>query len=163
MLFTRHGNCNQAEACNCSRACAFRFVSFSFRFSFVATYSGRYRVVASGRRLLSKSGQQLMTGTAFKYVIAPTNARVLPPCPLVFFSSLSLSLPFSLSLLRILLIEVSTAVDLLPSPAPRFRMRSATCRAHSALVDTNLADISNIVSVYIDPLRILKRINLKFV
>lgn len=71
LLLTRHGNHNQAEA--------------------------RNRVVASGRRLLSKSGQQLMTGTAFKYVIAPTNARVLPARLLL---SLSLFLEFCSSKFR---------------------------------------------------------------
>jgi len=47
---------------NCSRA------RVLFRFSFIAV--ARNRVVAGGWRLLSKNGQQLITGTAFKYVIA---------------------------------------------------------------------------------------------
>lgn len=93
LLLTRHGNHNQTEA--------------------------RNRVVASGRRLLSKSGQQLMTGTAFKYVIAPTNVRVLPA--------------------RLLSLSLSNSAhrgfdDLFPSPAPL----AFTCKVHPAFADTNL-------------------------
>lgn len=64
-----------------------RFVSV-----FVRVAVARNRVVAGGRRLLSKSGQQLITGTAFKYVIARLMlAFCRDVCPPVAASSLFLS------------------------------------------------------------------------